>query len=242
MILEEFQLDGQAALLMGAASSEGNAISAALAEAGARVAAVRDSSQNGAELRGAHAEFDADLTSETDVERVVAAATNEVGPIDILVNALQVTYARPLLETTSADWRRLLDLNVVSMALSCQIVGQGMVDRGSGKIVNLASGIGVRGLPSSVPFAASEGAVMALTAALAIEWAANGIKVNAAAPVWLESGAEAENEAGLLKYIPMRRRGTLEELANLVVFLSCDGSHFLTGKTMFLDGAVLSHA
>jgi len=227
---------------MGACSADGHAIVAALHDAGARVAAVRDVSQPTAAVPGAAAEFDGDLTTEGDVHRIAAEVTQKLGPPDILVNALQVPYSKAFLETPLVAWERAFAINVTAPALACRCIGEGMVERGAGKIVNLASGMGARGLPNSVTFAATQGAVMQLTAALAIEWAPHGVKVNAAAPVWLESGDPAEDEATLQKYIPFRRRGTVDELANLVLFLCCDGAHFLTGKTVFLDGAVLSHA
>ena len=177
---------------------------------------------------------------------MAARALAEFGRIDILVNNEQVRFAKPLLDTSPEEWRDVMDLNLTTAFLFCRAVGRHMVEQRRGKIVNVASGMGDRGLPNSTAYSASMAGIMQLTSALSVEWGGLGIKVNAAGPVWFQdnegaSGAPAEPDP-VLRYIPMRRKGRWEELAHMVLFLACDGCHFLTGKTLFLDGGVLSHA
>lgn len=253
MILDEFILTDQVALVTGAADERGRAIAAALAEAGADIVAVASSGASLDHTVTAVQEqgrrvlaLQGELTDLSQVEAMVERALAQFGKIDILVNNQQVRFAKPLLETTAEEWRRVMDINLTTAFLFCKAVGRHMVARQQGKIVNVASGMGDRGLPHSTAFSASQAGIMQLTSALSVEWGALGIKVNAAGPVWFESEEEAARPEALedpvLRYIPMRRKGRWEELARMVLFLACDGCHFLTGKTVFLDGAVLSHA
>jgi NAD(P)-dependent dehydrogenase (short-subunit alcohol dehydrogenase family) len=253
MVLDEFILTGQVAFVVGAASASGRAIVAALSEAGADIAGVAgpgaDLEGVATEVRGQGRRFMAlhgDLTDPDQVQAMVDRAHAEFGMIDILVNNQQVQFAKPLLETEPAELREAMDINLTSTFLFCKAVGRLMVERRQGKIVNVASGMGDRGLPNSAAYSATMAGIMQLTSALSVEWGAFGVKVNAAGPMWLQSEGDDSQTGGqpdpVLRYIPMRRKGTWEELANMVHFLACDGAHFLTGKTVFLDGGVLSHA
>ena len=253
MVLDEFVLTGQVALVTGAAPESGRAIAAALAEAGADVVAV---GRQGASLDGAagavrdHGRralaLTGDLLDPAQVEGLVRQALDAFGRIDILVNNEQVLFAKPLLETSLEEWRGVLDGSLTTAFLFCKAVGAHMVQRQQGKIVNVTSGMGDRGLPHSTAVSASQAGIMQLTSALSVEWGRLGVKVTAAGPMWFEpeDGAAEPDAAAdpLLRYIPMRRRGRWEELARMVLFLASDGCHFLTGKTVFLDGGVLSHA
>ena len=253
MVLNEFVLTGQVAMVAGAASESGAAIAAALAEAGADVVAVAstgsdlESVANAARAQGRRAlALSGRLTDSAEVDAMVERALAEFGRIDILVNNQQVRFAKPMLDTSPDEWRDVMDLNLTSAFLFCRAVGRHMVERRQGKIVNVASGMGDRGLPNSTAYSASMAGIMQLTSALSVEWGAMGIKVNAAGPVWFQDDAEASGSPiepdPVLRYIPMRRKGRWEELARMVLFLACDGCHFLTGKTLFLDGGVLSPA
>lgn len=254
MVLDEFILTDQVALVTGAASESGRAIIAALADAGADVVAVArpgislERSTSIAKERGRRAlALNGDPADLNQVDDIVRRALDHFGKIDILVNNEQVRFAKPLLDTSLEEWRQVLDINLTSAFLFCRAVGRHMVARRQGKIINVASGMGDRGLPNSTAYSATQAGIMRLTSALSVEWGAQGIKVNAAGPVWFESEEEAAGPARpggdpVLRYIPMRRKGKWEELARMVLFLACDGCHFLTGKTLFLDGGVLSHA
>lgn len=253
MVLEEFLLTGQVAMVTGAASEAGAAIAAALAEAGADIAAV---AAPGADLERAvgavrdHGRrvlpLNGDPRDPDQVEGMVQRAVSELGGIDILVNNEQVRFAKPLLDTTPAEWRDVMDINLTTAFLFCRAVGRHMAEKRRGKIVNVASGMGDRGLSHSTAYSASMAGIMQLTSALSVEWGPLGIKVNAAGPVWFQDSADESapdaQQDPVLRYIPMRRKGRWEELARMVHFLACDGCHFLTGKTVFLDGGVLSHA
>ncbi|MCX6020456.1 MAG: SDR family oxidoreductase [Chloroflexi bacterium] len=253
MVLDEFVLTGQTALVTGADSEAGAAIVAALAEAGADIVITARPGKSMERAAAAAKEqgrrvltLDGDPTDADAVTSIVAQALAEFGKIDILVNNEQVQFAKPLLNISLDEWRRVLDRNLTSAFLFCQAVGRHMIERRQGKIINIASGMGDRGLPNSAAYSATQAGIIQLTSALSVEWGMFGVKVNAAGPVWFASEGEAAPADAkpdpVLRYIPMRRKGTWEELGRMVHFLACDGSHFLTGKTVFLDGGVLSHA
>lgn len=252
MILNEFNLHGQVAIVTGAGSPRGKAIVTALAEAGANVVAV-DRRRQGADEAAALAKrlgskgdgLAADVSDATQAKDVAQWALSERGRIDILVNNEEVRFAKPLLEITPQELRRVLDLNLSSAFLMCQAVGPHMLEKGNGKIVNVTSGMGARGLSQSTLFSASKAGLIQLTSALSVEWGPQGVKVNAVGPMWFEGEGVPPgppDQDPVLRYIPIRRRGRWEELASVVVFLCCDGCHFLTGKTIFADGGVMSHA
>lgn len=252
MILDEFNLKGQVAIVTGAGSPRGKAIVAALAEAGADVVAV-DRRRQGADEAAALAKgqgrrgsgLAADVSDAGQAKDAAQWTLSELGRIDILVNNEEVRFAKPLLNITPQELRRVLDINLSSAFFMCQAVGPHMLDRGYGKIVNVTSGMGARGLSQSSVFSATKAGLIQLTSALSVEWGPKGVKVNAAGPVWFEGEGVPPGppeQDPVLRYIPYRRRGTWDELASLVVFLCCDGCHFLTGKTVFADGGVMSHA
>ena len=250
MILDEFLLNGQTALVTGAGSPSGHAIVSALSEAGAdiiAVAGINTSLDTARDLVTKHNRkiitLNGNLQDEDSVKEIVNAGINEFSKIDILVNNEQISFSKPLMEISSDEWQKVVDTNLSTAFLFCKSVGSHLIENQQGKIVNVASGMGERGLENSSSYSATMAGIIQLTSALSVEWGPHGIKVNAAGPVWFnkEEGQE-DVEDSVLRYIPMRRKGNWHELGRMVIFLACDGCHFLTGKTIFLDGGVLSHA
>ena len=183
-----------------------------------------------------------DVTRYDAVEALVARTVEELGRLDVLVNNSGVARPAPLAETSPADWRLVLDVNLTGVFHGCRAAGPHLIAQKSGKVINLASVLGQVGLAGYTVYAASKGGVIALTRALGVEWARHVIQVNAIAPGWfvteMNAAAFAEPKLAerLLRDVPMRRTGRLEEIGPLAVYLASPASDFMTGQTIFLDG------
>jgi NAD(P)-dependent dehydrogenase (short-subunit alcohol dehydrogenase family) len=257
MAVEGFDLSGKNALVIGAGSSAGRAVALALAEAGANVAitsASRDKDdlaaveetvrQLGAQGRKVEAR-PLDATAADQVQGVVGEVAAGLGGIDILVNCPDLFLAKPIERISDSEWSRLISVNLGSVFYACRAVGPQMLERGMGRIINLASGLGERGLPNSSAYCAAKGGAVNLTRALAQEWAARGITVNCIAPAWMEDTpglGDPNPEANrLIRFIPMRRAGRPDEIGPLAVYLASDAAGYITGRTIFVDGGLLAH-
>ncbi len=242
-------LEGKVALITGGGRGLGRAIALALNEAGAQISvAARSAGALGEVVEtiedsgGRAIAVPTDITSEDDVERMASRTVQELGTIDILVNNSGVLIDAPLVDTTPDAWRHVIDTNLTGTYLCCRAVAPTMMDRGSGKVINIASMFGRRGVPRLASYAASKAAVMSLTASLALEWARFGIQVNAIAPGYFEtdmnSDARGDEEivSRIKSRIPARRMGRPEELGPLCVLLGSSGSDFMTGETITIDG------
>jgi NAD(P)-dependent dehydrogenase (short-subunit alcohol dehydrogenase family) len=257
MAAEGFDLSGKNALVIGAGSSAGRAVALALAEAGARVAittaghdkddvsAVAETARQ-LETRGQKAEARTlDATAAAEVEAVVAKVMADLGSIDILVNCPDLFMAKPIEQVAESEWARILSVNLSGVFFACRAVGPRMLKQEKGRIINLASGLGERGLPNCSAYCAAKGGVVNLTRALAQEWAAQGITVNCIAPAWLEDTpglGDPNPEANrVVRFIPMRRAGRPDEVGPLAVYLASDSAGYVTGRTIFVDGGLLAH-
>lgn len=253
MAVEGFDLTGRKALVIGAGCSAGRAIALALAEAGADVATASSGRDNAdvasttetARLLGGRQARQIDAASSSEVRDAVEGATRDLGRLDILVNAVDLFLAKPIDEISDAEWTRLLTANLSSAFFACRAAGPPMARQGFGRIINVASGLGERGLPNCSAYCAAKGGVLNLTRALAQEWAAAGVTVNAIAPAWMEDtpglGDPDPESNRLIRYIPMRRAGRADEIGPLAVYLASDSAGYMTGRTLFVDGGLLAH-
>ena len=246
-------LAGRCVLVTGAGGGLGSALARGVAAAGAAVAvtdvdpararAVADA----VEAAGGRAwAAPLDVTDGAAVGRVVAAVTERLGPIDGLLNVAGITRRGAAVDFPPAEWERILAVNLTGTFLCCQAVGRGMVERGAGAIVNIASIAGRIGLPGTIAYIASKGGVVMLTRGLAVEWAPHGVRVNAIAPSWFATDLgnlidrEPAYRERVLRRVPLGRMGRPEELVGAAVFLLSDAASMVTGHVLAVDGGVLA--
>lgn len=248
-MLETLRLDGRVVVVTGASRGLGRAMALALAEAGADVALAARSkpdleeTAHQVERLGRRAlAIPTDVRLLAEVETLVAQTRGLLGRLDVLVNNSGVAQVTPLAEMTPADWERILDTNLTGVFNGCRAVASYFLAARSGKVINIASVLGAVGLPGYAAYSASKGGVIAFTRALAVEWARHNVQVNAIAPGWFVTDMNAEAFANekirerLLRDVPMRRTGRVEEIGPLVVYLASPASDYMTGQTIFLDG------
>lgn len=250
MVSGEFNLSGKKALVAGDSPYWGKSAAVALAEAGADVAIAARSSKKVEEAAGEvrrlgrkAVALPADLTKSAQVDKMVEQAMAELGKIDILVNSADLMFAKPFLETTADEWQRVMDVNLTTVFLCCQAVGKRMLSQKKGRIINVTSCLSERGLINGAAYGAATGGVVQLTRALALEWAREGITVNAIGAGWFSDTdkTEAAQEDSLLRYLPLKRYGRPNEIGSLVVYLASDTTDFITGQFLYVDGAVMAH-
>jgi NAD(P)-dependent dehydrogenase (short-subunit alcohol dehydrogenase family) len=243
-------MEGRVAIVTGASRGLGLAAAAALAAEGVKVLCASRSEGDLAQLIAArpdqvvHRSYDA-----RDAESgaaLVEAATSEFGGLDILVNNAGVAPASPFLEDTLENWRDTLAVNVLAPVALTQAAGPAMIERGGGKVINIASLVGVRGKAWLSAYSASKGALVRLTEALAAEWARYDIQVNAIAPGAFATEAQSavlESEdlhRKRVAKIPARRFAEPREMDGLLLYLASPLSNFVTGVTYAIDGGELA--
>ena len=248
---EEWSLAGKAALITSDRRGWTPYLASALAEAGADVAVAgsgRSDIGQAVDVVGGQGKralaIEADLTSGSDVASAVRRVGDEFGRLDILVNNARVEFGKPFLDVTEAEWQAVMDFNAKSMFLCCQAAGKQMLRQGGGRIVNIGSGLAERGLWNSTVACASQGAIRQLTAALALEWSRENIRVNAIGAGWIDTASREEDSQAdpLVRYIPSRRKGHPTDLCGLLVYLASDACDFVTGQTVYVAGGVMAHA
>ena len=242
-------LQGRTALITGAATGIGRATALLFAQAGARVvvnhlgqdAEAASLVQAIQALGGEAIEISADVGQAAEVQRLVDGAIAAVGAIDVLVNNAGIIQEKAFLDTTEADWDRLLGTDLKSVFLVCRAVLPGMVARGGGAIVNIASDLGILGRERYAPYCAAKAGVIGLTRSLAREFAPQQVRINAIAPgpvatamVSLEHMSAEWVEKELA--IPQHRLGEPEEIAASALFLASDLSRFYTGQVLGPNG------
>ncbi len=246
-------LNGKTAVVLGGTTGIGYAIALGLAQAEADVVPA---SRRKLEVESAAAKVEeigrrslrmtADVGKRDSLQALADAVIRTFGKVDILINAAGITKKVPTLETSEEDWNSVLDTNLTGTLRACQVFGRYMVERGYGRIVNIASLSSFVAFYQVAAYAASKAAVASLTKSLAIEWAAQGVCVNAIAPGVFRTALNSElldkTERGreLLLRTPMRRFGKVEELAGAAVFLSSDDASFVTGEVLVVDGGFLA--
>ena len=246
-------LRGRVAIVTGGGRGIGRALARALAAAGASVALAGRTSDDlelvASEIAaagGVAIGIPTDVTDGEQVETLVKRTVAELGGLDILVNNAGVLRNGPLLETTDEDWDSVMDTNLRGTFLCTRAAGRVLTGQGAGKVINIASHIGLVGMVDVAPYCASKGAVIQLTRALAVEWAPHGVQVNAIAPGYTETDMNAEFRADsdetkrALRRVPARRMGRPDELGPWAVLLASAASDFMTGHTIVIDGGQIA--
>jgi NAD(P)-dependent dehydrogenase (short-subunit alcohol dehydrogenase family) len=244
-------LEGRVAVVTGGAQGIGNAIARGLAAEDARVvvADLQRAEEAARALDGVG--LTVDVSDESQVERMVEDVVERCGRIDILVNNAGL-YAslemRPFTEIPAEEWRRVMDVNVLSMFLTCRAVVPRMREQGGGKIVNISSGTPFRGVPFLLHYVTSKGAIVALTRALAKELGGDEVLVNCVAPGFTMSEGVREHPEVIeaLREVSVAARALqrdqqAEDVVGAVVFLCGPGAAFITGQTIVIDGGQYFH-
>ena len=249
-----FSLEGQTAIVTGGAMGIGKAIADGLARAGARIviADIAGADEAAAGFPGGVG-VTVDVSKPSDMTTMVDKALEACGQVDILVNNAGLYTSlpmRPFEDIPLDEWRRVLDVNVIGLALACQAVVPHMRARGSGRILNISSGTVFRGVPLLLHYVSSKGAVVAMTRAMAKELGGDGILVNCIAPGFTISDGVRENPAGvdfeMLSRISVaartiKRDQTPEDIVAAAVYLCSPGASFVTGQTIVIDGGQYFH-
>lgn len=248
-IAERFRLDGRAALVTGASRGLGAAIARALGEAGADVVLhssrkeAREAAEAiAAECRVRTACVTADLSDPQAAGRLVNKAVAALGQIDILVNNAGIIRRAPAADYGDAEWDEVIEVNLSSVFRLSRAAARGMLERRSGKIINIASLLSFQGGIRVPAYAAAKGAVAQLTKALANEWAANGVNVNAIAPGYMVTDNTKPLIEDPVRYkditarIPAGRWGQPGDLAGATVFLASAASDYVHGHVLVVDG------
>ena len=247
-----FDLSGRVALVVGGTSGIGRTLAVGLAAAGADVVATGrrpalvDEVAREIEGRGKGTlRLTTDVTDRASIERLRDACVDAFGRIDVLVCAAGVSKRVPTLDMADADWEGILTTNLTGTLHACRVVGAGMVERGAGRIINIASLAAHLGFFEVAAYTASKAAVAGLTRALAVEWAPRGVTVNALVPGVFQTDLnrfafDTPRGEELLLRTPMRRFGRQEELIGATVFLASDAASFVTGQLIAVDGGFLA--
>lgn len=251
MTLEMFNLEGTRALVTGSSQGIGFALARGLAAAGAQVvlngrdtaklaAAASELSETGASVR----ELSFDATDHEGVRSAVDNFEENVGPIDILINNAGMQHRTELQDFPADAFERLLQTNIASVFHVGQAVARHMIERKSGKIINIASVQSALARPGIAPYTATKGAVTNLTKGMATDWAKYGLNCNAIAPGYFDTPlnaalvADPEFSAWLEKRTPAGRWGNVEELVGAALFLASPASSFVNGHTLYVDGGI----
>jgi len=246
-------LEGKVAVVTGGTSGIGRAMSLGLADAGADVIATGrrqqqvDETAAEIESRGRKTlRQAAEGCDRSSLEALLASTVQEFGKIDILINCAGRIKRMPTLTMPEEEWTSIMDTNLTGTLRACQVFGAHMLERGYGRIINIASLNSFVALSEVAAYAASKAAVASLTRSLAVEWSKKGVTVNAIAPgvfrtelnaALLDSTPRGQE---LLMRTPMGRFGKTEELVGAAVYLASDGSSFVTGQVLVVDGGFLA--
>ncbi|QIZ07751.1 SDR family oxidoreductase [Priestia megaterium] len=253
-----FDITGKTAIVTGGGSGLGRVMALALAEAGANVVVssrrleVCDEVVKEIEAFGGQAlALALDVTDPDSVIQGVEKAVSHFGKIEILVNSSGTVFEKPATEMPLKQWHAMLDTNVTGTFLMCQAVGKHMIENEYGKIINISSSIGFKGVDpeavDSVGYTTSKGAVMTLTKDLAVKWGRHGVYVNSIAPGVFTTGMNNPEIPGTLVHkagpfiasqVPVRRLGRDNDLVGAVLYLASAASDYCTGQIMVLDGGL----
>jgi gluconate 5-dehydrogenase len=256
--LDAYDLAGKRALVIGAGGGAGKAIALALGEAGADITVSSISTDGDEVMRvkavqreltkmGRNAATVAtDVTLGTGVQVMMRQVAKDMGGIDVLVNAPDLFLGKPAETTTDIEFNRVLQTNLAGTFHGCRAAAKEMLkqERG-GRIINIASALGERGMANAAAYCAAQGGILNLTRALATEWGPSGITVNAIATGWMEYSpaiGDVNPESNkTVRFVPMKRAGAPEEVAPLAVYLASDACGYISGQVLFVDGGLTTH-
>ena len=247
--MDLFDLTGKIAMVTGSTRGLGETSAKALAKAGADIAVCgrnpQDLERVSAEIQtmGRKSQgFELDVLSKEKVKKAVEEILNHFGHVDILVNNAGTNYRVPVLEYPEEQWDLIINTNLKGYFLVAQAVVPQMIEQGYGKVINMSSILGKVGLANQLAYASSKGGVDQMTKVLALEWAKQGVRVNAIGPTYFETDMvkQIRNDPERFNFInertPMGRWGYLPELEGTVIFLAAPASDFITGQTIYVDG------
>lgn len=246
-----FEISGQVAVITGAARGIGLATAQLLAEAGASVALLdvdgATASAEAGRIGPKAAAWACDVTSEAAVETVFAHIVERFGHIDVLVNNAGAAVRKPATELSMDEWRRIMDLNLGGVFLCSRVAARAMQKQGGGAIVNLASIMGFSGgIFPNASYQASKGGVVNLTRALALEWAADKIRVNAVAPTFIKTDltvpvfSNPEVLAAVMAHTPLGVLPEVRDIAAAILYLASPAARCVTGVTLAVDSGYLA--
>ncbi|MCX5579660.1 SDR family NAD(P)-dependent oxidoreductase [Kaistia terrae] len=248
-ILDKFSMRGKVSVVTGGNRGIGKAIAVGLAEAGSSIViAARDEAKSEETLTeltklGVPAiAVKTDVANRDDLEAMVETVAKELGPIDVLVNNAGIGFHANALTLSDEEWQRLFSINLDAVWKASQVVGNQMVKRGSGSIINIGSisGLIINRPQWHSPYGISKAAVHHLTKSLAAEWAQSGVRVNAIAPGYVKTEIASTEYEDYRHYwrdeVPMQRYATPEEIAPIALLLASEASSFVTGSVFVVDG------
>ena len=248
-VLSEYDLSDKIAILATSGGEEAPQLAAALFEAGASVFTI---ARNASQLDEILIKTDsvkedgivANLATRDGVENAMKAFKNRHAAVDILVNDVRSMFAKPFNETTESEWDEIQFRNLKSTFLLSQQVGDLMITKGYGRIVNIISVLAERGMINGATFSASQAGVLALTRSLAVEWGRHNIRVNALGVGWFtgqEIPLEIQREELIVRYTPLRRKGVPSDIGPLLVYLASESCDYNTGQPIYIDGGLNAH-
>lgn len=243
----KIDLAGKSALVTGSTRGIGRAVAAALTASGARVAIVGRSKANAdqvaREIGAGAVGFACDVSDTAAVTLLVSDVEKEFGAIDILVNNAGLTRDNLVMRLKDDDWNAVMDANLRGAFAAIRASARGMMKRRSGRIINMASVVGLNGNKGQANYSASKAGLIALTKSVAKELGSRNILVNAIAPGFIETemtaAMTAEARGALTGLIPLERLGAVDDIASMVVFLASDQASYITGQVIVVDGGMV---
>jgi len=244
-----FRLDDRVAVVTGASKGIGYGLAKALANAGAKVAlaarTIEPLNKLADEIRAEGGEalpVGLDVTDVRQINRVMQEVRDHWGSLDILVNNAGIGLKSAAVDITEAHWDETMNVNLRGLFFCCQAAGKIMLDQGAGRIINMSSQVSVVGYREYAAYCASKGGLNQLTKALALEWSAGGVTVNAIGPTFIYTPGTAhlldkpEVQKSILDRLPIKRLGTITDVAGAVIYLASPAGGLVTGELLLVDG------